>query len=75
MQKISEIVCWTAAGILILCGTLVVIVRGFGVTIALFRLFVDSPLPLWILAPAAVALALGFGYLFRGVRVKRNQKH
>jgi hypothetical protein len=73
MQKISEIVCWIAVGILLLYGILVVVVRGFGVTIALLHLFVDSSLPWWILAPSAVVLAMGFAYLLRNVRLKRNQ--
>lgn len=75
MQKISEIVCWAAVGVLLLYGVLVVLVRGFGVTIALFHLFADSPLPWWILAPAAVALALGFAYLLRSLRVGPKRKH
>jgi len=70
MQRISEIVCWAAVGILLLYGILYILTRGFGVAIGLFRLFADSPLPWWILAPAALALVAGFAYLLRGVRLK-----
>jgi hypothetical protein len=75
MQKISEIVCWVAVSVLLLFLILVVLVRGFGVRVALVHLFADSPLPLWMLAPAAVALASGFAYLLRGVRVSSNRMH
>ena len=76
VQKISEIVCWAGIGVLLLFFILVALVRGFGVSVALFRLFADSPLPWWVLAPAALALALGFAYLFRGaLRVRSNRNH
>jgi hypothetical protein len=75
MQRISEIVCWGAVGVLLIYGILVVLLRGFGITIALFHLFADSMLPWWVLGPATVALALGFAYLLRGLRVRQSRKH
>jgi len=63
MQRISEIICWAAVGILLLYGIFYILTRTIGVGIGLFRLFADSPLPWWILVPAGVALLAGFAYL------------
>jgi hypothetical protein len=77
MQKISEIVCWAAVGILALLA-IFELLRGLGAIVGLVLLFAQSPLPWWILTPAAIALMAGFLYLFRARRagvIKPNQKY
>lgn len=78
MKKISEIVCWAAVVVLGLFAIFGLLTRGLGALVALVFLFVQSPLPWWILTPAAIALVAGFLYLFRGLRgkvIKPNRKY
>ena len=78
MQKISEIVCWAAAAVLGLVAILWLLTRGLAALVSLVFLFVQSPLPWWILTPAAIALVAGFLYLRRGMRgrvIKPNRKY
>jgi len=70
MQRIAEIICWAVVGIFFLYGILYVLTRTVGVGIGLFRLFAESLLPWWILAPAGLACLAGVAYLLRGVRFK-----
>jgi hypothetical protein len=60
MQKISEIVCWAAVGVLALFAILWLLTRGLSSIVVLVLLFAQSPLPWWILTPAAIALVAGF---------------
>jgi hypothetical protein len=75
MEKISEVVCWIAVGVLGLFMVGWMWTRGLG-SLALVLLFVHSPLPWWILTPAAIALVGGFVYLFkrRQTRIRPNRK-
>jgi hypothetical protein len=78
MQKISEIVCWAAVGVLALFAILWLLTRGLSTIVVLVWLFAESPLPWWILTPAAIALVAGFLYLTRGMRtrvIKPNRKY
>ena len=78
MQKVSEIVCWAAVAVLGLFLIFCMLTRGLGVIVAFVLLFAQSPLPWWVLTPAAIALVAGFLYLFRGVRgrvIKPNRKY
>ena len=76
MEKISEVVCWIAVGILGLFMVGAMLIRGLGSLVALVLLFVHSSLPWWILTPAAIALVAGFVYLFkhRRTRIGPNRK-
>jgi len=76
MEKISEVVCWIAVGVLGLFMVGWILTRGLGSLVTLVLLFVHSPLPWWILTPAAIALLAGFVYLFRRrrTRIGPNQK-
>jgi hypothetical protein len=76
MQKIFEIICWVAVGVLALFA-IVYLLRGLTAIVGLVLLFAQSPPPWWVLAPAAIALAAGFAYLFRGMRarIKPNRKY
>jgi membrane protein YdbS with pleckstrin-like domain len=68
MEKFPEIVRWIAVGAVGLFMVVLVLTRGF----LLISFFVHSPLPWWILTPAAIALVAGFVYLFkRNVRRTR----
>lgn len=60
MQKISEIVYWAAVGVLALFAILWLLKRGLSSIVVLVLLFAQSPLPWWILTPAAIALVAGF---------------
>jgi len=40
---------------------------------AIVLLFAHSPLPWWILGPAAIALVAGFTYLFKNTLHKRGE--
>ena len=78
MQKISEIVCWAAVGVLALFAILWLLTRGLSSIVVLVWLFAESPLPWWILTPAAIALVAGFLYLRKGMRtrvIKPNRKY
>jgi hypothetical protein len=77
MQKIFEIICWAAFGILALFAIVYLLTRGLAPIVGLVLLFAQSPLPWWVLTPAAIALAAGFAYLFRGMRarIKPNRKY
>ena len=78
MQRISEVVCWAAVGVLALFAIFWLLTRGLGAIVGLVLLFVQSPLPWWILIPAAIALMAGFFYLFRARRagvIKPNRKY
>jgi len=78
VQKISEIVCWAAVALLMLFLIYGLLARGLYVIVVLVWLFAQSPLPWWILTPAAIALAAGFPYLFRRRRagvIKPNRKY
>ena len=72
----SEIVCWIVVGILGLFAVVWGLTRGLGSLAALVLLFVHSPLPWWILTPAAIAIVAGFVYLFkhRTSRIAPNRK-
>ena len=76
MEKISEVICWIAVGVLGLFMVAWMLTRGLGSLVALVLLFVHSPLPWWILTPAAIALVGGFVYLFkrRRTRIRPNRK-
>jgi hypothetical protein len=76
MEKISEVVCWIAVGVLGLFGVAWMLTRGLSSLLALVLLFVRSPLPWWILTPVAIALVAGFVYLFkhRRTRISSNRK-
>jgi hypothetical protein len=72
MEKFSEIVCWIAVGVLGLFMVVWVLTPGVGSLAAFILLFVQSPLPWWILAPAGIAIVAGFLYLLkRNVRRTR----
>jgi hypothetical protein len=77
MQKIFEIICWAAVGVLALFAIVYLLTRGLTSIVGLVLLFVQSPLPWWVLTPSAIALSAGFAYLFRGMRarIKPNQKY
>jgi hypothetical protein len=77
MQKISEIICWAVVGILGLFAVVFLLTRVLAPIVGLVLLFVQSPLPWWVLTPAAIALAAGFIYLFRGMRarIKPNRRY
>jgi hypothetical protein len=77
MQKIFELICWATVGILALFAIVYLLTRGLVPIVGLVLLFAQSPLPWWVLTPAAIALAAGFAYLFRGLRarIKPNQKY
>ena len=74
MQKISEIVCWAAVGILALFAIVYLLTRGLAPIVGLVLLFAQSPLPWWVLT---LALAAGFLYLFRRMRarIKPNRRY
>ncbi len=76
MQKISEIVCYVALGILALFMVVWVLTRGLSSLVAAVLLFVRCPLTWWILTPAAIAIVAGFIYLFkrRRTRISPNRK-
>ena len=76
MEKISEVICWIAVGVLGLFIVGWMLTRGLSSLVALVLLFVHSPLPWWILTPAAIALVGGFAYLFkrRRTRIPPNRK-
>jgi hypothetical protein len=76
VRNVSAVICWIAVAILALFMLAAVLIRGLGSLAALVLLFVQSPLPWWILAPAAIALVSGFVYLFRRRRatVRPNRK-
>jgi membrane protein YdbS with pleckstrin-like domain len=63
-------------GILMLWG----LVRGLGAFVGIVLMFVQSPLPWWVLTPAAIALIVGFVFLFkirmrmRRARISPNRK-
>ena len=69
MQKVFEIICWAAVGMLALFAIVYVLTRGL-VVVGLVLLFARSSLPWWVLIPVAIALAAGFVYLFRGMRTR-----
>jgi uncharacterized protein YqfA (UPF0365 family) len=71
MQKISEIICWAAVGLLALFAIAYLLTRGLALIVGLVMLFAQSPLPWWVLTLAAIGLAAGFLYLFRGMRARR----
>ena len=77
MQKIFEIICWAAVGVLALFAIVYLLTRGLSPIVGLVLLFAQSPLPWWVLTPAAIALVAGFAYLFRGMRtrIKPNRKY
>jgi hypothetical protein len=77
MQRIFEIICWAAVGVLALFAIVYLLTRGLTPIVGLVLLFAQSPLPWWVLTFAAIALAAGFAYLFRGMRarIKPNQKY
>jgi len=77
MQKIYEIICWAAVGILALFAIAYLLTRGLAPIVGLVLLFAQSPLPWWVLTLAALGLAAGFVYLFRGMRarVKPNRRY
>jgi hypothetical protein len=64
MERFSAIACWIAVGVLVA----LILIRGIGTFVALVLLFVHSPLPWWILTPAAMALVAGFIYLFKHLK-------
>jgi hypothetical protein len=68
MQKIYEIICWAVVGILALFAIVYLLTRGLAPIVGLVLLFAQSPLPWWVLTPAAIGLAAGFVYLFRSMR-------
>jgi hypothetical protein len=70
MQKIFEIICWVAVGVLGLFAILYFLTRGTVLIVGLVLLFAQSPLPWWVLTSAAIALAAGFAYLIRGMRAR-----
>jgi hypothetical protein len=76
VEKIFEVVCWIALGVLGLIMVAWTLTRGLGSLVALVLLFVHSPLPWWILTPAAIAVVGGFVYLFkrRRTRIRPNRK-
>jgi hypothetical protein len=76
MEKISEVVCWIAVGVLGFFMLASMLTRGLGSLVALVLLFVHSPLPWWILTPASIAVVGGFVYLFkrRRTRIRPNRK-
>jgi len=76
MEKISEIICWIGVGILGLFMVGWMLTRGLSSLVALVLLFVHSPLPWWILTPAAIALVGGFVYLLKRRRagISPNRK-
>ena len=67
MQRATTLAAYAVFGILVIWG----LVRGFTGLAAMILMFVNSPLPWWILAPAAVALIVGFFFLFR-IRLARK---
>ena len=77
MQKVYEIICWVAVGILALFAIVYLLTRGLTPIVGLVLLFAQSPLPWWVLTAAAIAVAAGFIYLFRGMRarIKPNRRY
>jgi general stress protein CsbA len=74
MKKKADVICWIAVSILLLYVVVVTQLRGVGVFMAILLEFAHSPLPWWILGPAAVALVAGFTYLFKNSLHKRTAK-
>lgn len=76
MERFSEVVCWIAVGVLGLFMVGWILTRGLSSVVTLVLLFVHSPLPWWILTPAAIALIGGFVYLLkrRRNRIGPNRK-
>ena len=74
MKKTAEVICYIAAGILLLYLVVVTLIRGVGIFMAIVLLFAHSPLPWWILGPAAIALVAEFTYLFKNTLHKRGAK-
>jgi len=76
MEKMAEVVCWIGVGILGLFMVGWMLTRGLSSLVVLVLLFVHSPLPWWILTPAATALVAGFAFLFKRRRttIRPNRK-
>ena len=77
MERVFEVICYVALAVLGFVVLLAALTRGLGSFVALVQLFLHSPLPWWILAPAAIALIAGLSYLFRKNlrrRIPPNQK-
>jgi membrane protein implicated in regulation of membrane protease activity len=72
MEKVFEVICYIEIGILAIFFFVMALLRGLGAFLALVLLFVHSQLPWWILAPAAIALASGFFYLFKRRLARRG---
>lgn len=66
IEKITTLVAYVVFGILVLYG----LVRGVAGFAGMVLMFVNSPLPWWILTPAAMALVAGFVLLFK-IRMRR----
>ena len=64
-ELICEIVCKIVLGILVVFAVVVSLIRGVGVLVAITVMFARSPLPWWILAPAAIFLVAGLVYLLK----------
>ncbi|HTF23154.1 MAG TPA: hypothetical protein VK937_04460 [Candidatus Limnocylindria bacterium] len=58
MKKTAEVICYIAAGVLLLYLVVVALIRGVVIFMAIVLLFAHSPLPWWILGPAAIASSL-----------------
>ena len=76
MAKLSEVICWIGVGVVALAMIVYVFTRGLSSFLAVVLIFVHSPLPWWILTPAAVAVVAGTVYLFKSGprRIKPNRK-
>jgi hypothetical protein len=76
MEKASEIARDVVIGVSLLCLLVFGLIRVIGGFAAIVRLFVHSPLPWWILTPAAIALVAGFVVFFkiRRAQAKTNRK-
>jgi hypothetical protein len=74
MKKTADVICWIAVGILLLYVVVVTLIRVVGIFMATLPQFAHSPLPWWILGPAAIALIAGFTYLFKNRLHKRAAK-
>jgi hypothetical protein len=72
VEAISEFICKIAVGVLIIFLVVVSLIRGVGFFIAIGVMFARSPLPWWILAPAALFLVMGFAYLFKRLIDRRR---
>ena len=66
IEKVTTLVAYAVFGILGLWW----LARVLGGFAGMILMFINSPLPWWVLTPAAIALIVGFVFLFK-IRMRR----